>query len=194
VAVAGSAAEPTVELRERVELIDAELPRQVFHAAAALPVDEAEALVRRVERAARRCAERSFAAAQRKLAAAGHELAAVALCAEPRDVPTDLARVLANHTLIHSAEGDLYREAAEAAGEWLGVPVLQVDAKRVSDTASRELGLGTDRQQAILADLGRRLGPPWRADHKQATLLAMVALANTGQVPGMLLGVAPGDH
>ena len=102
--------------------------------------------------------------------------AIVAICAEPHSIPGDLATVLANHTLIHTAEGELYREALEEAAEWLGLPVLQVRAKRVGAAVAEQLGMATDRQQAVLAALGKELGPPWRADHKQATLLAAMAL------------------
>jgi hypothetical protein len=177
VAVGGSAAAPEVVARHRVELVDDTLPRQVFHAAADGPVGDAEALVRSVERSARAHADRVLGRLQSDLEASGHRLAAVAMCAEPHDVPTDLARILANHTLIHTAEGELYREAVEQAAEWLGVPVLQVAAKRVGATVAAQLGISTDRQQAVMARLGKELGPPWRADHKQATLLAGLALA-----------------
>jgi hypothetical protein len=178
VAVGGERGRPTVVLRRQVELIESELPRQVFHAAQGLTAREAEQLVRQVERSARECAERATESLAEELAAAGHRAVAVALCSEPRDVPTDVRAIVANHTLIHSAEGELYREAVEAAAAWLGLPVLQVEAKRVPGEVADRLGVGADRQKALLDDLGRALGPPWRADHKQATLLAAVALAD----------------
>ena len=177
VAVGGSPADPEVLRRYRITLVDEALPRQVFHAAAGLPAAPADALVRQVERSAREAAERELVAARDALLSEGHQLAGVALCAEPRDVPTDTQRIVANHTLIHSAEGELYREALEAAAEWLALPVLQVGPKRVAGEVTQRLGLSTSRQGLLVADLRRRVGPPWRADHKQATLLALVALA-----------------
>jgi hypothetical protein len=177
VVVAGSRATPEVVHRARVELVDAALPNQVFHAAADSPPASAEVLIRRVERSAREYADAAIGVLEGAAAAAGHHLAAVALCAEPHSLPTDLARILGNHALIHAAEGELYREALEQAAEWRGLPVVQVGPKRVAATVADELELGPDQQQAMVTDLGRRLGPPWRADHKQAVLLALLALA-----------------
>ena len=183
VIVAGAPSAPEVVLRRRVPLVDDSLPRQVYHAAADLPAGDAEELVRKVERSAIEMAAREVAAVRDDAVALGHAPAIVAVCAEPRDVPTDVQRIVANHTLIHSAEGDLYREAVEAATESLGLPLVQVDAKRVPAEVTDRLGLSPDRQRALVATLGRELGPPWQADHKQATLLALVALAEIGDSP-----------
>jgi hypothetical protein len=218
VAVAGTADGPEVVLRQRVELVDPSLPGAAYHAAAGAPANAADALVRAVERSARERSSSAVAGLRDELAAADHRLVAVALCAEPHEVPTDVATVLANHTLMHTAEGELYREAIESAvadltladlatarepdgdgvrggsqrgdsaAQWVGVPLLQVRRKEVAAEAQRRLGLGEARQQALLAALGAGLGPPWRVDHKQATLLALVALAD--QVPGTVPSVA----
>ncbi len=177
VALGGTPREPEVLLRRRVELVAGGLPRQVFHAAAELPHAPAEQLVHRVERSAAECAGRELKRLCDDVAALGHTVGPVALCAEPREVPADVAKIIANHTLIHSAEGELYREALEWAADDLGLPVLQVDAKRVAAGVTARLGLAPARQKELLAELGRALGPPWQADHKRATLLAMVALA-----------------
>jgi hypothetical protein len=182
VAVAGSPTHPEVVVRRQVELVDPALPRQVYHAAAREPTEAGAALVGSVERSARAHASRAVEHLRDDLVADGHRPIAVALCAEPHEVPADLGRILANHTLIHAAEGELYREAVEAAAEWLGLPVLQVAAKRVPAEVRDRLGLSDDRQRALVQEVGAGLGPPWRADHKQATLLAVVALTDaTGQ-------------
>ena len=179
VAVGGGPEHPEVVARHRLELVDPELPRQVYHAAAGQPSRAAVALVRSVERSARDRSERALEHLRDELEAAGHRPVAVALCSEPHQVPSDVGRVVANHSLTHAAEGELYREAVEAAAEWLGLPVLQVGAKRVPGEVHLRLGLSAERQRALVADLGAPLGPPWQADHKQAALLALVALAST---------------
>jgi hypothetical protein len=184
--------QPEVVLRSRLALVDPALPAQAYHAAAGEPPAAATRLVRSVERSAREWASRAVAEVHDALTAGGHRLVAVAIAAEPREVPVEVATVVANHALIHAAEGELYRDAVETAIDWLAVPLLQVRAKGVAAEVQRVLGLGEVRQRQLAADLGAGLGPPWRADHKQAALLALVALAD--QVPGMLLGVAPGDH
>jgi hypothetical protein len=177
VAVARSVT-PEVVLRRRLELVDPALPAQAYHAAAGEPAAAGARLVRTVERSARARALRSWTDLRDTLSAAGHRLVAVAVAAEPREVPADLGVVVANHALIHAAEGELYRDAVEAAVDWLGLPLLQVRAKAVPAEVQRVLGMSDARQRELAAELGAGLGPPWRADHKQAALLALVALAD----------------
>lgn len=182
VAVTGAPSQPEIVLRRQLDLVDPALPSQVFHVAAGQVPARAEDLIRRVERSARNHAEREVVACVDLLAADGYDLEAVALCAEPRDLPHDLPRILANHTLIHTAEGELYREAVESAAVEVDLPVLQIDAKRIAAEAADQLGIGADRQKELLDALGRQLGPPWRIDHKRATLAAMLALADLDAV------------
>jgi hypothetical protein len=180
VAVAGRE-HPEVVLRSRLELVDPALPAAAYHAAAGEPAATATRLVRTVERSARERSTRAFTDVRDTLAAAGHRVVAVAVTAEPREVPVEVATVVANHALIHAAEGELYRDALEAAVAWLGLPLLQVRSKAVTAEVQRVLGLGEARQRQLAGDLGTGLGPPWRADHKQAALLALVALADRVQ-------------
>jgi hypothetical protein len=175
VAVAGSHNDPVVLLRSRVELIAPDLPRQAYHAAADLPAAEADDLVQQVSEAAAKAARDELARLRDELAALGDPLAAVGLVAEPRAIPADVQRVLASHALMHSAEGDMYREALAGAAVGLDLTPLQVSAKRLPAVVEDALGLAPTEQQALLTTLGRELGPPWQADHKRATLMALLA-------------------
>jgi hypothetical protein len=178
VAVKGSQDDPAVLLRRRVELMEPGLPAPAYHAAAELAAAEAEELVKRVTAAAAAAAHEQLARLRDELTAQGDPLTGVGIVAEPRAIPDDVQRVLASHALMHSAEGDIYREALAEAADDLELKPVQVAAKRLSLVAENELGLGPDEQQSLLTRLGRELGSPWRIDHKQATLVALLALAS----------------
>jgi hypothetical protein len=176
VAVGGPVRSPTVVDRRRLVLCDDALPRQVFHAAAELPAVQAERLVHEVERCAGRNADREVTAMADELCGAGHRVVGVAIDAEPRTLPEDVTAIVANHTLIHSAEGELYRDAVEAAAIWRQLDVLHVRAKDVTRRVTDGLGLQAAGQLALFAALGKALGAPWQADHKRATVLGLLAL------------------
>lgn len=180
VAVGGPARSPNVVERRRLVLCDEALPRQVFHAAAELAPQAVERLVHQVERCAGANADREIIALVDQLASSGHEVVAAAIDTEPRELPEDVGRILANHTLIHSAEGELYRDAVEAAATWRQLDVLQVRAKDITRRVADELGVQATGQLALLAGLGKALGAPWQADHKRATLLGLLALEAQG--------------
>ena len=87
-----------------------------------------------------------------------------------------LEEILQSHTLVHAAEGTLFRAVIRGASEDLGLDVLQVPGPELVRRAARALGLSKDEVPGFLTQLGRPLGPPWTADHKAATLAAVLAL------------------
>jgi hypothetical protein len=171
VVAAGRPAQPRVVERRRFELCPGTLPRQVFHAAAELPLPQAEALVAEVMIAARACAAREMTAlledlsrdASRIAGIAG--IAGVAVRANAREVPVELSKIFASHALLHAAEGQLYQEVVAEAADDLGLRVQRFtrdDAPRPSAAVER---------------LGKVLGPPWRKDHKDACAAALSLLS-----------------
>ena len=104
------------------------------------------------------------------------DLVAVAVVGRPRDLP-DLDAALANHSMLHSAEGELYRGALDDAADALGLPVTAAAPKGTVDEAAAALGITKERLGARLAELRTELGSPWQADHKAATAAALMALA-----------------
>jgi hypothetical protein len=76
----------------------------------------------------------------------------------------ELAAILASHALIHTAEGELFRDALVWAARECGLPV----------TGVREKGLNAAALKRLDA-LGKALGPPWTQDQKYATLAALMA-------------------
>ena len=156
--------------RRRVELIDPELPRQMYHAAAQLGLDSGAAdLVRRAERNARETARHAVGALIADLSGIrGVDVISVGLPAGKTRVRTELATVLRSHALLHAAEGELYREVL---GDACDLPVHLV--------AAHELAEQKEARRESLMELGRAVGPPWRQDEKNATICAWLALDRT---------------
>jgi hypothetical protein len=145
--------------RRRIEIADPAIPgsRQPFHAAEVLPFERAETLIRK-------CRESSLFLATRALTACLDyqvERAAI-LFASGRPLP-ELAAILRSHALIHTAEGEFFREVLVSACEQCGVPVMRIKERDLPDNP-------------LVTELGRSLGPPWRQDEKRASLAAWAAL------------------
>jgi hypothetical protein len=164
VAAAGTTDSPRILERKRIVIADPELPgsKQPFHAAAEMPFSKAEAHVRKVMDSCGALAIEALEAAIKALRAQGHEVVICAvLRASGRPLPV-LKAILASHALIHTAEGEMFRDVLVAAAETLALPVACI----------REKELDFRR----LDSLGRLIGPPWTQDQKCASAAAFQAL------------------
>jgi hypothetical protein len=92
-------------------------------------------------------------------------------------VGSTLATTLASHALIHTADGNHFRDALKGAAEHLDLPVVEVRERELTEQASRTLGLSPKEVGRELVELGRPLGPPWTQDQKYAALVARLVLA-----------------
>lgn len=179
VAVGGSGRAPHVVTRSRIELCNENLPRAVYHAARDLDLPGAQRLVRKVEVAARRAAEGQLERTLDQLAASGYQVGAAAIAGAARRVGSDLAEILASHPLVHTAEGQLYREALADAAEHRGLPLVRFLQQDLYEEAAKQVGLSEESMRAQLTGLGRALGPPWGKDQKDAAAAAWLALARS---------------
>jgi hypothetical protein len=102
-----------------------------------------------------------------------HRIGTCAIIAANVPAPSSLSQILASHTLLHSAEGELFRDVlATVAGE-RRIAVRQLRAKQLKADAQ----LALDDPDAWTKALGKGLGPPWSKDHRDAALAAKLALA-----------------
>lgn len=175
VAVAGPLTDPTVLLRQRVEL-SRRTPRQPFHAAEGRPFAAAEDLIRRSTDEAAELAGRAVRDAVAELRAAGHEpVAGGLLLAGGRPLP-ELRAVLASHALIHAAEGELFRDVLRQASLRCGLRLAEVRERELETRAGEILKRSAAELQSRVASWGRALGPPWRQDEMRSALVAWLAL------------------
>jgi hypothetical protein len=170
----GSPTEPLVLDRRRVQLCPDALPRQAYHAAQGLPQVEAAALVAEVHTAVE-ALTRAVVDELARVARLHGDLVAVAVVGHPRGLP-ELDIVLRNHSLLHAAEGELYRAALDDAVAALGVTVCAAPSTHTIAAAATTLGTSRDALTVRLTALRADLGAPWRADHRDATAAALMAL------------------
>src|SRR5262249_36153536 len=134
-------------------------------------------LVKRCHDGACRLAQRAVSAAVDGLQAKGYRVVGSGLLlASGRPLP-ELPAILASHALIHSAEGELFRDALVQASEGCRLPVLRVKERELMDLSAAALDQDAPRIQQQLAAWGKALGPPWRQDEKLAALVAWLALS-----------------
>jgi len=167
--------------RRRVALAGPEAPRQPYHAAEDLPLDEAEELLRRCARDSENLARRALAEAIAALERAGYEtMGCGLLLASGRKLPA-LPEVLASHALIHTADGEHYRDALTRAAAKRDLPVTGVRQKEIWERAASALRLPPGEVRKRIDAAGKPLGPPWTADQKHAAALAWIALQPAGR-------------
>ncbi len=177
VALAGPADAPEVVDRRRIEMAEGEEAKQPYHAAEGLPLAKASALLDRLAKGALARATEGLAAAVDDLRRKGHApAAAVILTAAGRPLP-ELKSVLASHALIHTADGEHFRDALAGASERQGLKVTRVRERDVLAQAGAALRRPGADLQAAVAAWGKPLGAPWTADQKLSALGAWLALA-----------------
>jgi hypothetical protein len=180
VAVSVSNGAPCVLARQRIHLVETFTYRfrQPYHTAKRIPLEEARTFISRVQAEARRLAYHAICELQTSLGAQGYRLTRSGLVlASGRPLP-NLPDILASHALIHTADGELFREALLHASARCGLAGRAIKERELPNEASRLLRLTPSALTRRIADLGRPLGAPWSQDEKLATLIGWLALAS----------------
>ena len=179
VVVAEPPRSPTVIDRRRIELADPGIPgsKQPYHAAEGMDLKEAAKLVRRCTDEARRLARRAFRAALDDLRERGLDVVGCGILLGSGRPATTLAATLAAHALIHTAEGELFRDALTHASEHCDLAVTGVRERELYARGAAELRIPVEELRRRVTELGRPLGPPWRQDQKHAALVGWLTLA-----------------
>jgi hypothetical protein len=79
--------------------------------------------------------------------------------------------------LLHTAEGELYREALAEAAAASGLRVVRYLNGEVRSEAAAALGWTPAALDVQLAEFGQTAGHPWTKEEKDATAAAILALA-----------------
>jgi hypothetical protein len=148
VVVAGSLAKPEIVANEVVDVLGDD-ERFCYHMAAEMKLDAAEKWIASVRKKAIANARRALAPLLAK------QVSVCAIVAKPGNVGK-LADVLAAHPRLHTAEGNLYRDAFRDA---CTAPVHIVPPSSLD-----------------VSTVGKLSGPPWGKDQKLAALAAWSVL------------------
>ncbi len=174
--------------RRRIDLTERGLPTHPHHHegswaigryldspwARPISLPDAIALVERVRASAARGARDAL---ESLASAVRIPIASIALRVCPELPPTIEERIKDNRAQT-VADSVMYREALAGAARALGWSVHWYDRERVRHDAA--VALGRPDVEPFLDALGRKLGPPWQAQHK---LAAAAAIAACGSQP-----------
>jgi hypothetical protein len=170
---------PVVLLRERVHLVRTfnYSYRQPYHTAAKAGLDEGRAFISQVRTEAQELARGALRRVQAKLADADYGLTHCGLLLGSGRALPSLEKILAAHPLIHTADGELFREALTRASTRCGLQLVCTKEKALVGEAAEALGMTEAALLRRVTELGKPLGAPWSQDEKFATLVAWTALA-----------------
>ena len=181
VGVSLDAGKPAVVCRKRVQLVEIYNYdyRQPYHTAARVPIEEGREFVSLVRAQAVKLASDALCSVQEQLKPAGCAVSAAGLLlASGRALPA-LEAILVSHALIHTADGELFREALAGACGNCRIRLMRIKEKALLQDAERTLGMKKPALLKRAADLGRSFGAPWSEDEKFATLAAWLVLKQT---------------
>ena len=170
---------PVVLARQRVHLVETFTYefRQPYHTAEKMPQGQAREFISRMRTESRRLAYRAVQELESRTQEQGVKLTRCGLLlASGRPLPV-LDKILASHALIHTADGELFREAILHASARCGLRDFRIREKELLDRAENVLRLKSAALKRRVTELGRPFGAPWSQDEKFAALAAWVALA-----------------
>ena len=178
VAVCVDGGSPAVLGRQRVHLVETFTYefRQPYHTAKKMPPDEAREFISRMQEEARRLAYRAICEVQSDLQKQGLKLTRCGLLLASGKPLPELDKILASHALIHTADGELFREAILHASARCGLRDFRVKERELLDLAGRAFRRKPADIMRRVTELGRSLGSPWSQDEKFATMAAWLAL------------------
>ena len=178
VAVCVEKGAPVVLARQRVQLVETFTYefRQPYHTAEKMLQGQGREFISQVQAEARQLAYRAIRELASRTQEQGVKLTRCGLLlASGRPLPA-LEKILASHALIHTADGELFREALLHASARCGLRDFTIKDKELLDCAGQVLRAKPNELMRRVTELGRPFGAPWSQDEKFATMAAWVAL------------------
>jgi hypothetical protein len=147
------------------------------HESLRLPVDEADALIARVQRSIADCTAQAL---QKLVIDLSPSYAVVALALRAlqfAELPETVAAVRQSYTLQCAADGMMYQLALCGAARDLGLEVDLCRRGQETARAASRLAIHPDAVESFICDEGRPAGPPWTEEHRRAFAAGIAALA-----------------
>jgi len=170
---------PRVVSRERVHLVETFIYkfRQPYHTAGRMPLEKARAFVDGSLSEAKRLAGSALRSTQKELGKQGYELGRGTLLLASGKALPGLESILLSHALIHTADGEHFREALRQSCAGCGVEITCIKERELLDRGVKTLRSKRDKLLRRLTELGTGFGSPWTQDEKYAALAAWLVLA-----------------
>jgi hypothetical protein len=178
VVMVGTSRAPSVVERRRIVIFDAAIAgsKQPFHAAEKMELKKAEAHIARCKASTWKMAREALGAVVKEMRAQGHDVMGCGLLLASGRPVGKLAEALASHAMLHTAEGQFYRDALREASEHFAVPLMGVPEKELFARATEKLRLSESEIRRRVAEMGKVVGAPWSQDEKLATVVGWMAL------------------
>jgi len=178
VVVGGDIDDPQVLARGRVEMADSRLPgsKQPYHEVEGVPLQEAQRRLAQLSDSATAMAYEAIRALVDDIGKKGSAPVAAGILESSGRKGDGLASILASHALIHTADGNHFREALAEGCVRCDLEVVRVRQRDLADRSAATLRKSPQQLAATVSALGKILGPPWGADQKSAAMLAWMVL------------------
>jgi len=175
VVLAGTTASPRAVIRTEITLASPEDPAlfQPYHELMDLPWERTVVAVQNAERAIEAAATKGLKLLIEELRSRRIDVSCIGIVGAPE---RNLAVIGSPHIRAHAAEGVLFRHVLQVGAEANDLPSAIHSERGIEASAAAGLGISLDEMRARLAEIGRVLGSPWRADEKTAAMAAWMAL------------------
>jgi len=175
---------PYIEVRDRRRIVitDSQTPgaKQPFHFAAQMERPESEQYLRNCAAISEDLAVAAIRNVVQELKSRRYRITGSAIMLASGHPLPALSEILASHALIHSAEGEFFRNAVWKACQRLNLPITGFRERDLNDQAGAAFGKTAPDVQRRIATLRNSVGSPWTEDYKKASLAACIILRNHG--------------
>jgi hypothetical protein len=170
---------PVVLARQRPHLVEtfSYTFRQPYHTAEKMKLEEARDFLSRSRSEARRLALAAIRSAAAEVSRLGFRVTRCALLlASGRPLP-ELEKILASHALIHTADGEHFRDAIMHASARCKLRMQTFKERELLTAAGEAMHSKPEILLRRVNQLGKQVGSPWSQDEKFAALAAWISLA-----------------
>src|SRR5215468_7045330 len=137
--------------------------RQPYHTAERMPLNDGAEFVSAVESESRELSLAGIRALQKELEKLGYRVCGCSLLlASGRTLP-EFEKILASHALIHTADGELFRDSIRKASTRAKVPLTEVKERELLFATAKNTKKKPEFLLRHVVTLGKSLGPPWTA-------------------------------
>jgi hypothetical protein len=182
VCVSGDPAAATVVDRRRIVMIEPTMKgaKQPYHFAESFSLPEAERHLQKCATVSQRLAIQAIREILDGVTARNYRvLGCGMLLASGRALPS-LQKILASHALIHTAEGEFFRNVVREAFEQCRLVVVGIRERELDERAHVVFGKAAARVREQINNLGKTVGSPWTQDEKTAALAGLIVSETNG--------------
>ena len=185
VCMSGNSVAPEVVDRRRIVIIEPTMEgaKQPYHFVESVGLEEAERHLQKCASVSQRLAVQAIREMLDAVSARNYRVVGCAmLLASGRALPS-LQKILASHALIHTAEGEFFRNIVRDACEHCRIPVVGIRERELDDRANAAFGKNAARLRHHISNLGKTVGSPWTQDEKTAALAGLIVCATNSASP-----------